>query len=145
VDHHRQIEGRGRLLGATQSLEIVDAGDIFRQPRLDTDDDVAVARNRSSRQGHVGTVDVHQLATGEAGARRDVDERAADLRPSSNHRGDFVDVIGAARSGVDKARHAVLQSQRGRFFAATRVGVDVDQSGSNDLAPPHRLSRSHRP
>ena len=54
VDHDRQIERRGRLLGAAQRLEVVGAGDVVRQPRLDADDDVAIARDGALRQRHVG-------------------------------------------------------------------------------------------
>jgi hypothetical protein len=54
MDHHRQVEGRGRLLSAPQCLEIVGAGHIRGQSRLDADHDIAVARDRAARQTHVG-------------------------------------------------------------------------------------------
>ena len=135
VDHHRQIEGGRRLLRAPQRFEIVGAGHVFRQPRLDADDDIAIARDRPLRQGHVGGVDVVQLAAGSdnAGAR-DIHQRAADLRRSSRHRGDLIDVVGAARAGIDPAGHAVLQEQLRPFLAAAGMGVNVDQARRNDLA-----------
>ena len=64
MDHHRQIERRRRFLGAPQRLEIVGAGHIVRQARLDANDDIAIARDRPLRQSHVGVVDVVQLAAG---------------------------------------------------------------------------------
>src|SRR5262249_8140379 len=55
VDHHREIEGGGRLLRAPQRFEIVGVGHVFRQPRLDADDHVAMARDRPLRQGELAT------------------------------------------------------------------------------------------
>src|SRR5262249_10236177 len=127
VDHHGQIKRCGCLLRTAQSLKIVGAGDVLRQPRLDPDNDIAIASHGPTHQGYVGAVDVHQLAAGEAGARRDVDQSPADLRPSSQDSSDFVDVVGSTRSGIDQTRYSVLQSQRGRILATTGVSVDVDQ------------------
>ena len=134
VDHDRQIERRGRLLGATQTLEIVGAGDIFRQPRLDANDDVAVARNGAADQGYVGAVDVQQLPAGEAGARRNVDQGAADLRRAARILGDRVHVVRPARAGIDPSGHPILQAQRWPILAAAGMGVDVDKARGDDLA-----------
>src|SRR6516164_3040923 len=64
MDHHRQIEGRSRLLGTPQCFEIVGAGHVCRQSRLDTDHDIAVARDSAARQTHVGAGEVHKLSAG---------------------------------------------------------------------------------
>ena len=61
MDHHRQAEGGGRFLGAPQALEIVGAGHIGRQPRLDADDHIAMARDRPARQADIGAVEVHTV------------------------------------------------------------------------------------
>ena len=48
--------------------------------------------------------------------------------------GDLIDVVGAARAGIDPAGHAVLQGQLRPFLAAAGMGVDVDQARGDDLA-----------
>src|SRR5205823_3840421 len=101
-----------RFLRAAQSFEIVRAGNLARQTRLDADDDIAVACDRPTHQSHVGTADVHQLAARETESYGDVDQSAADLRPSPHDSGDSVDVIRSTRSSIDKACHTVLQGQR---------------------------------
>jgi hypothetical protein len=55
VDHHRKIEGGGRLLSTPQRFEIVGVGHVFRQPRLDADDNITMARDRPLRQSNVGS------------------------------------------------------------------------------------------
>jgi len=71
MNHDRKIKGGGRFLGTAQRLEVVGAGDVVGQPRLDADDNVTVARDGSLRQSHAGGVDVVQFAGGrdDAGAR----------------------------------------------------------------------------
>ena len=69
----------------------------------------------------------------DAGAR-DVHQGAADLRRCPRDGGDLIDVVGAARAGIDPAGHAVLQEQRRPFLAAAGMGVDVDQARGDDLA-----------
>jgi hypothetical protein len=56
MDHHWQIEGRSRLLGTSQRLEIVGSSDVGRKPRLDPYDDVAMTRDRPTREVDVGIV-----------------------------------------------------------------------------------------
>src|SRR5262249_4428881 len=80
VDHHRQVERRGRLLRAPQRLEIVAAHDVLREPRLDAEDDVAVAGDGAACQRYVGARDVDQLAAGDDAGAGDVDKGTADLR-----------------------------------------------------------------
>src|SRR5258706_308773 len=48
--------------------------------------------------------------------------------------GAYMCVTMSPRSGIDKARHAVLQRQRRRILAAAGVSVNVDQAWSDDLA-----------
>jgi hypothetical protein len=134
VDHDRQIKGGGRLLRASQRFEIVGAGHVFRQSRLDADDDVTIACDRSLRQGHVGGVDVVQLAARSDAGARNIHQGAADLRRSPRDGGDLIDVVGAARAGIDPAGYAVLQGQLRPFLATAGMGVDVDQARGDDLA-----------
>ena len=135
VDHHRQIEGRGRFLRAPQRLEIVGIGDVFRHSRLDADDDIVMARDGATRQGNVSEVDVVQFAGwADDAAARDVHQHAADLRRSPRDGSDLIDVVCAARAGIDPACHAVLQGQRRPFLAAAGVSMDVDQARRDDLA-----------
>ena len=47
---------------ATSAGAPVGAGHVFRQARLDADDDIAMAGDRSLRQGHIGPVHIVQLA-----------------------------------------------------------------------------------
>src|ERR1700738_782298 len=72
----RLSRGRMARIGETvwavriMTRRVEGAGHVFRQPRLDADHDVAIAGDRALRQGHVGGVDVVQLAgRGDAGAR----------------------------------------------------------------------------
>ncbi len=135
VNHHRQIEGGGRLLCAPQCFEIVGIGDVFRQSRLDADDDIAMARDGTVRQGNVGEVEVVQFAGGgDDAAARDVHQHAADLRRSTRDGRNLIDVVCSARAGIDPARHAVLQGQWRPFLAAGGVSVDVDQTRRDYLA-----------
>ena len=107
---HLEIEGSGRFLRAPQRFQILGVGHVFRQPRLDADDNVAMARNRPLRQGDVGDVHVVQLA-----ARRDdanpgnVHQGAAHLGSCPRDGGDLVDVVRAGRAGIDPTSHTVLQ------------------------------------
>src|ERR1700676_1960963 len=135
MDHDGEIEGRRRLLRAPQRLEIVGPGDIVRQPRLDADDDVAVARDGALRQRDVGAVDVVQFAgrRDDAGPG-DVDEAAADLRRAAGYGGDLIDVFGAPGAGVAPGGDAVLQAHRRTFLALAGMSVDVDQPRGDDLA-----------
>src|ERR1700686_5696481 len=107
MDHDGEIEGRRRLLGAPQRLEIVRPGDVVRPPRLDAADDIAIARDGALRQRHVGTVDVVQFAgrRDDAGPG-DVDQATADLRRAAGYGGDLIDVVGAAGAGVDPGGEA---------------------------------------
>jgi hypothetical protein len=135
VDHYREIEGGGRLLCAPERFEIVGIGHVFRQPRLDADDNITMAGDCPLRQSHVGNVHVVQLAAGrnDAGARN-VHQSAAYLRGCPRNGRDLIDVVRASRAGIDPAGHTVLQQQRRAFIAAAGMGVDVDQSWSDDLA-----------
>jgi hypothetical protein len=108
VDHHRQTKGRGRFLRAPQSLEIVGAGDVMRQSRLEADHDIAMACNSAACQPDIGAIDVHQLAVGGIAGARDVDEDATDLRRCPRRGSDLIDVVGSRRSAIDPPGHAVL-------------------------------------
>jgi hypothetical protein len=120
---------------ATSAGAPVGAGHVFRQARLDADDDITMAGDRSLRQGHIGPVHIVQLATGRDNAGAcDIDERAADLGASSRHRGDLIDIVGAGRAGIDPAGHPVLQEQLRPFLAAAGMRVNVYQARYNDLA-----------
>ena len=101
VDHHRQIEGRGHFLGAPQHLEIVGAGDVVRQPRLDADDDVAVARDGVARRRTSARLDVHRVAVGQDAGAPDVDQDAAEVRRRLGDGDRLVDAIRPVRSRVD--------------------------------------------
>jgi hypothetical protein len=90
-----QVERGRSLLGAPERLEIVGAGHIGRQPRLDADDDVAVAYDRPAREVHIGFVEVHQLAAGRDACPRDVDEEAAEIGPGPCDGSHLIDVVGA--------------------------------------------------
>jgi hypothetical protein len=48
--------------------------------------------------------------------------------------GDLIDVVGARRSAVDPAGHAVLQANARALRHAGSMGVDVDQTRGDDLA-----------
>ena len=90
MDHHRQIEGRGRFLRASQPLEIVGPGNVVRQSRFDANHDIAMACDSSARQIENDTIDIHQLAIwGTAGAR-DVDNDATDLRRCPGHGSELI-------------------------------------------------------
>jgi hypothetical protein len=71
MDHYRQIAGRG--LCTSQRFEIVGPSDVGREARLDADDDIAVARDSTSSQIHVGAVEVVQLSAWCDSGARDVD------------------------------------------------------------------------
>ena len=123
------------FLRAAQRFEIVGAGDISRQSRLDADHHIAMARNRTARERDIGTIEIMQLTAGtdDAGTR-DVHQQAADLRRAARDCGAVVDVIGAARAGIDPAGDAVLQRQRRAVFRACRVAVYIDQTRRDDFA-----------
>src|SRR5215475_13466345 len=105
----------GRLNGAAascaaQRFEIVGVGHVFRQSRLDADDNVAMARDRPLRQGDVGGVHVVQLAGGRDNADAgNVHQGAAQLGCCPRDGGDLVDIVRAGRAGIDPTGHAVLQ------------------------------------
>jgi hypothetical protein len=90
-----------RYARAPQPLEIVGAGNVARQSRLEADHDIAMACNGTARQTDVGAIDVHQFAVGGIAGARDVDEDAADLRCCPRGGGDLIDVVGSRRSAVD--------------------------------------------
>jgi hypothetical protein len=94
-----------------------------------------MARDRPLRQRDVGDVHVVQFAAGRDDASAcNVHQGAPHLRCCPRDGGDLIDVVRAARAGIDPTRHAVLQEQRRAFLATAGMGVDVDQSWSNDLA-----------
>src|SRR5580693_2804356 len=135
MDHDREIEGSSRLLRPPQRLEIIDAGDIVRQARLDADDDIAMARDRPLGQADVGAIDVVQLALGrdDTGAG-DIHQDASELWRAAVDGCDLIDIVSAARTGVDPTGHAILQAHWRPFLALAGMGVNVDQARSHDLA-----------
>ncbi len=104
MDHHRQMERRGHFLRAPEHLEIVRAGDVPRQPRLDSGDHVAVAPDRLARGADVGAVEVHRVAFRQNAGAPDVDQNAARLRRRFGDRNGFADAIRALRSRIDQSR-----------------------------------------
>ena len=135
MDHDREVERRGRLLRAPQRLEVIGAGDVVRQARLDAHDDIAIARDRALRQGDIGAVDIMQLALGRDDAGPgDVHQDAADLRRATRDGSDLIDIVGAAGAGVDPAGDAILQAHRRPFLASAGMGVNVDQARRDDLS-----------
>ena len=133
VNHHRQAEARGHFLRAIQHLEIVLAGDISRQPRLDADDEVAVLRNRVLRRADVGPRNVHRVAFGQDAGATDVDQHAAPLRRRLRDGNRVADVIGPLRSRVDPPGHAIRKAQPRTLCGSSGVRVDVDQPGTTSL------------
>jgi hypothetical protein len=125
---------RSCLLRAPQRLEIVVSHHVVRQPRLDADDHVAMARNRPAHQGDIGAVEVHQLPVGHDAGSRDIDEHAPQVRRGLGDGYRFIDAVGALRSRIDEGGHAVLETQLRAALAAGGMGVDVDQTGDHDLA-----------
>ena len=132
MDHHRQAEGLGRRLGAPQRLEIVGAGDVVRQSRLDADDEVAMAPDRPARQTDVGMAEVMQFAAGRDAGSGDIDQEAAHVRQRGRVGDPLVDAVGSERSRVDPCGHAVREGDR--RTAAAGMGVDVDQARRHVLA-----------
>jgi len=136
VDHYGQVERRGSLLGASQSLEIICAGNVVRQARLDADDDIAIASNGALRRGHVSASDVVQLAARHNPCARNVNERASKPRRSTRDFSDMVNIVRATRTRIDRAGHAILQAQRRSFLASPCVRLDVSR---RPKAPPSAI------
>jgi hypothetical protein len=113
VDHHRDVERARHLLGAPQRLEVVLARDVVGQPCLDADHDVTVADHGAAREVDVRRVDVLEFAARRDAGACNVDQGAADLRRAARDRGDLIDIVGAARAGVDPAGDAVLEELGG--------------------------------
>ncbi|MSV27171.1 MAG: hypothetical protein EXQ52_00245 [Bryobacterales bacterium] len=132
MDHHRQVEGGRHFLRPPEHLNIPGPGHIPGQSRLD--DEVAVLRNRISYRADIGAVDIHGVAFGQDAGTTDIDQAAALLRRRLCDRDHVGDVIGALRSRIDPARHAVLQNHpRAPAFTAA-MGVDVNETRGDDLA-----------
>ena len=56
------------------------------------------------------------------------------MRRGFRNGGGGVQIVGAGRAGVDPARDAVLQAQRGAPSVARGVRVNVDQAWDDELA-----------
>ena len=109
------------------------AGHALREPRFHADDEVAIARDRIARGGHVGAREVHRVAFGDDSRAADVDEDAPDLRGALRDRDGGADRVGAGGARVDPAGHSVEQRERRAVGAARRVRVDVDEAGHDEL------------
>src|SRR5262249_6134104 len=101
---------------------------------LDADRDVPVAQYGAACEVDVGGIEILELAVGGDAGARDVDQRTADLRRAARDRGDLIEIVGAARPGVDPGGVAGLPQHRRAPPAAASMGVDVDQAGGHDLA-----------
>jgi hypothetical protein len=135
MDHDREVERRSRLLCAPQRLEVIGASDVVRQARLDTDDDIAIARDRPLRQRDIGAGDLMQFALGRDDAGPgNVHQDAADLRRAAPDGRHLIDIVGAAGAGIDPAGDAILQAHRRPFLASAGMGVNVDQARRDDLS-----------
>ncbi len=134
VDHDGQAERFDGLLRALQDLDVVRADDGLGQPRLDADDIVAVPLDGGACCADVRERKVLRVAVRQNSAAADVDEHAPRLRRGSRHRDDGVDAVRARRARVDPAGDAVAQQHSRAFRIASRMRMDVDQSGHDELA-----------
>ena len=134
VDHDGQAERLDGLLRALQDFDVVRADDGLGEPRLDADDVVAVPLDGGACRADVGQREVLRVAVRQNSAAADVDEHAPRLRRGSRDRDDGVDAVGAGRARVDPARDAVAQQHRRAFRVASRMRMDVDQAGHDELA-----------
>jgi len=138
VDHHGQAEGAGHFLRAPKHLVIVGPGHIPRQPRLDTDNEVAVLGDGVVRRTDVGALEVHRVAFGQDAGASDVDQHAALLRRRSRDANRLADAIGPLRSRIDPPSYTVLQHEAGSLGGARGmcVGCVARDCGFNrDDAP----------
>jgi hypothetical protein len=94
-----------------------------------------MAGDGALRQRDIGHVDVMQFAarSDDAGTR-DVDQDTAGLRGAACNSRNLVDVVGAARPGIDPGGHTVLQAHRRTVLAEAGMGVNVDQTRRDNLA-----------
>ena len=82
----------------------------------------------------VSAAEIHRVAVGQNAGAADVDQDPGGLRSRSGDSHDVIDAVGALRTGVDEAGHAVGQADRRTIFHACRVGMNVDQTRHDDLA-----------
>ena len=95
---------------------------------------VAVLRNRLARRRHVGAGEVQRVAVGDDAGAADIDEDARLLRRRARNRNRIGNVIRALRPCIDPPRDSVLQHESWPLGGPSRVGVDVNQAGDDELA-----------
>ena len=69
---------------ALERLDVV-RGHAFREPRLDTDDQVAMRLDCGTQRAHVGTLEIHRIAVRQDPTAADVDQQSALLWRRARH------------------------------------------------------------
>ena len=134
VHHHGELRRHGDLERAADGIEIAGAGHRARQPRLDADDDARMGVDGPPGRRDVGIGEVEQLADGAEAGAAEVEQDADAVRRRLGEPHQPVDVVGAARAGVDHRGDARGQAVRRRHLR-TGMDVDVDEAGRHELAP----------
>ena len=106
----------------------------FRQPCLDTDDMVAIARD-----GRLGGVDVGQrkivratLGQDALAANVDQDTRRLGRRPRDRHH--IANLVRACRPRIHPSRHAVRQADARAVVVLRVVAMDIEEPRHDELA-----------
>src|SRR5262249_38120028 len=128
MDHDRQVERAGGLLGTPQHLVIVAARNVAREASFDAADDVPVFGDGVCRGGDIGAVDIHGVAVWQNARAPDVDQYAAWLRGGFGDCNRFTDAIGSLRSRIYETSHTVRETERRAVLYPGRMGVNVDQT-----------------
>src|SRR4029077_6823660 len=83
---------------------------------------------------NVGAAQIVKLAAGRHASSRDVDQKAAEVRPCLHISGPLVDAIRPKRTRINVAGYPIQQAERGTIAGAGGAGMNVDEARCHDLA-----------